>query len=125
MITQSLKVQDYEVWVHLGCTSDEQQFTQPVHFTVEIFFLQNLQAVSTDELKDAVDYVVLTNLMKQVALQKYYHLVEHLCYDVTLKLSDFLKEKGVQGKLSVHLRKIRVPVENLRSGVVFTCETSL
>lgn len=125
MIKQAMKVQDYEVWVHLGCTRDEQEFTQPVHFTVEIDFHQNLKAVNTDELSDAVDYVTLMNLIKQVAHQKFYHLVEHLCYDVTLKLADFLKEKHIQGNLVVHMRKIRVPVENLRNGVVFTCSTSL
>lgn len=125
MIKQSMKVQDFEVWVHLGCTRDEQEFTQPVHFTVAIDFHQSLKAVNSDDLKDTVDYVVITNLIKQVAHQKFYHLVEHLCYDVTLKLADFLKEKHIQGNLAVHMRKIRVPVENLRNGVVFTCETNL
>jgi len=125
VIKQAMKVEDYEVWVHLGCTRDEQEFTQPVHFTVEIDFHQSLKAVNTDQLTDTVDYVVITNLIKQISHQKFYHLVEHLCYDVTLKLADFLKEKHIQGNLVVHMRKIRVPVENLRSGVVFTCSTSL
>lgn len=120
-----MKVQDYEVWVHLGCTSDEQKFTQPVHFTIEIDFHQNLKAVNSDDLEDAIDYVMLMELTKQIGQQKFYHLIEHLCYDVILRLADFLKEKHIQGNLVVHVRKIRVPVENLRNGVVFTCSTSL
>jgi dihydroneopterin aldolase len=125
VIHQNMKVQDYEVWVHLGCTSDEQRFTQPVHFSVEIDFQKPMQAVNTDQLSDAIDYVTLTEIIKEVADHKFYHLVEHLCYDVTVKISDFLKGKLVRGQLKVHMHKIRVPVENLRNGVIFTCSTSL
>ena len=125
MIKQTLKIQDYEVWTRLGCTVEEQKFVQPVHFSVEIEFHKNGDAVNTDRLKDAVDYVVLTKAIKQVAEQKAYHLIEHLCFDISLKLADVLKELWIQGTLKVHVHKIRVPVENLRGGVVFTCETTL
>ena len=121
MIHQFLKMQDYEVWVHLGCTKEEQRFTQPVHFSLDIKFHKNLDAVNTDQLKDAVDYVTLAAHIKEVAEKKPYHLVEHLCYEVTLKLSDFLKGQLIQGELAVHVHKLRVPVENLRNGVIFTC----
>ena len=118
-------MQDFEVWVHLGCTSDEQRFTQPVHFSLDIKFHKNLEAVYTDELKDAIDYVSLADLIKQVAEKKHYHLVEHLCHEVTIRLSSFLTEKLVQGELAVHVHKIRVPVENIRNGVIFTCITTV
>jgi dihydroneopterin aldolase len=125
MINQSMKIQDYEVWVHLGCSLEEQKFTQPVHVTVTLIFHQPLNGMNTDHLSDAVDYVNLTELIKEVSLRKPYNLIEHLCYEVTLKISDFLKTKLVKGQLQIDLRKIRVPVENLRNGVVYTCETTL
>ncbi len=125
MIQQFLKLQDYEVWVHLGCTSEEQKFTQPVHFSIDLRFHKNLEAVNTDDLKDAVDYVTLASIIKAVAEKKKYHLIEHLCYEALLKVADFLKEKLVQGEVAVHVHKLRVPVENLRDGVVFTCTATL
>ncbi len=125
MISQFLKIQDFEVWVHLGCTTDEQRFTQPVLFSLDIDFRKNLEAVNTDRIEDAIDYVALTTIIKQVAEAKSYHLVEHLCYEVTLKISDFLKEKLVQGTVALHVHKLRVPVENLRNGVIFTCTATL
>lgn len=125
MIKQTLKVQDYEVWTHLGCTTEEQKFTQPVNFSVEIHFHKNGDAVNTDKLKDAVDYVIIMKAIKEVAEKKPYHLIEHLCFDVSVSLADVLKALWVQGTLFVHVHKVRVPVENLRGGVVFTCETTL
>ena len=125
MINQHLKMQDFEVWVHLGCTTDEQRFTQPVHFSLDIDFRKNLEAVNTDRIEDAIDYVELAAIVKRVAVAKAYHLVEHLCYEVTLQISDFLKEKLVQGVVAVHVHKLRVPVENLRNGVIFTCTATL
>jgi dihydroneopterin aldolase len=125
MIKQALKIQNYKISVHLGYTLEKQKYTQPVHFSLELRFHQNLDACNTDQLQDAVDYVSLMQIIKQVGQNKPYHLIEHLCYEVLIKISDFLKQKYVHGDLAVHVHKIRVPVENLRNGVVFTCEATL
>lgn len=125
VLKQSLKVQDYEVWVHLGCTKDEQVFTQPVHFTVEIQFEKAVKGFDTDKLSDTIDYVELTALIKSRCMKGPFHLIEHLNEEVFSILYEFLKLKQVKGYVIVQAKKIRVPVENLRSGVVFTCEAEL
>ncbi|MBC7420123.1 MAG: dihydroneopterin aldolase [Bdellovibrio sp.] len=125
ILKQSLKVQDYEVWVHLGCTKDEQTFTQPVHFTVDIQFEKAVKGFDTDRLADTIDYVELTALIKSKSMRGPFHLIEHLNEEVFTILYEFLKLKQVKGKLIVQAKKIRVPVENLRNGVVFTCEAEL
>ncbi|MBC7742847.1 MAG: dihydroneopterin aldolase [Bdellovibrionaceae bacterium] len=124
-IKQTLRIQDYEVWVHLGCTADEQAFTQPVHFTVELHFNQNVLGGQTDQLTDAIDYVELMALIKAQAMKGPFHLIERLNELVFNNLYQFLKLQKVTGTLKVEIKKIRVPVENLRNGVVFKCEATL
>jgi len=125
MFKQSMKIQDYEVWVHLGCSDDEQTFSQPIHVSVELHFDKNVVGLETDQLRDAIDYVEVAEVIKTQAQKKKYHLVEHLCGEVIKHLFQVLKERHVKGFLTVHVKKIRVPVENLRNGVVFTCEAKL
>jgi dihydroneopterin aldolase len=124
-VRQTLKVNDFEVWVHLGCGSEEQKHAQPVHFTLKIDFSKNLNGYQTDSLHDAVDYVRLTEIMKSVAMKKNYQLIEHLNHEVFIALISDIKNKDVQGEIALTIKKIRVPVENLRSGVEFTCQQTL
>lgn len=122
---QTLKIKDFEVWVHLGCAIEEQKHSQPVQFTLNIEFAKNLNGFKTDSLHDAVDYVRLTEIMKTVATVKNYKLIEHLNYEVFTALIADIKTKDVSGEIELTIRKIRVPVENLRSGVEFTCQQTL
>lgn len=122
---QTLKIKDFEVWVHLGCAVEEQKHSQPVEFTLSIEFSKNLAGYKTDSLHDAVDYVRLTEIMKSVASRKNYKLIEHLNYEVFTALMADIKTKDVSGEMTLTIRKIRVPVENLRSGVEFTCQQTL
>ncbi len=125
VIKQKMHIKDFEVWVNLGCSTEEQKFTQPVHISLELNFKKNIQGTETDLLSDAVDYVMLTQIMKTRATQKPFHLIEHLCYEILLKITDHLKKQSIEGDLRLDVKKIRVPVENLRNGVVFSCETTL
>lgn len=125
MFKQSMKVQDYEVWVHLGCLSDEQTHAQPVHVTIDIEFEQNLFGSENDRLEDAVDYVALTEVVKIQAQKKKYHLIEHLCSEISKNIFNKLQNQKIKGLLVVQVKKIRVPVENLRNGVIYKCEIKL
>lgn len=122
---QTLRINQFEVWVHLGCSAEEQKHTQPVHFTLEIKFLKNLPGSQTDLLVDAVDYVELTESMKSVALAKHYRLIEHLNQEVFNALINVLKKKKFTAEIELTIKKIRVPVENLTNGVEFTCQQML
>lgn len=122
---QTLKIKDFEVWVHLGCAIEEQKHSQPVEFTLNIEFSKNLAGYHTDSLHDAVDYVRLTEVMKTVASSKNYKLIEHLNHEVFKALIADIKTKDVSGEIALTIRKVRVPVENLRSGVEFTCQQTL
>lgn len=124
-IKQAMKIQNYEVWVSLGCTKEEQKFTQPVNVSVFIDFIDNLNGCYSDLLTEAVDYVSVTQAIKQIALNKSYHLIEHLCHEIILQLIQDLKKQNIKCRLKVDMQKLRVPVENLKDGVIFSCETIL
>ncbi len=90
-LKQTLRINKFEVWVHLGCSIEERKHTQPVHFTLEIKFLKNLSGSETDQLTDAIDYVELAECIKTVALIKPYHLIEHLNQEIFNALIFILK----------------------------------
>ena len=124
-LKQTLRINKFEVWVHLGCSHEERKHTQPVHFSLEIKFLKNLAGSQTDQLMDAVDYVELTECMKTVALVKPYHLIEHLNQEIFNALIFILKKKNIAAEIQLTIKKNRVPLENLIDGVEFTCQQIL
>lgn len=121
----SIHIQDYEVWVSLGCAKEEQTYSQPVHFNLSLEYDELVKGAVTDDLQDATDYVAITDIMKKVGQSKPYHLIEHLNEMVLAGVTQYLKSKYFKGHIKLSIKKIRVPVENLRNGVVFTCATRL
>ncbi len=122
---QTLKINNFEVWVNLGCAVDEQVNLQPVHFSLEIKFLKNLSGFCTDKLTDVIDYVTLTEIIKQTATSKSFHLIEHMNYLVFEKLIYSLKQQQTFADVILTIRKLQVPVESLKDGVEFTCQQIL
>jgi|GEM_PF-6215454 len=136
-LRQKLQIQDFEVWVHLGCDAEEQKYLQPVHYNFEISYETSyespLLACQTDKLNDAIDYVKITSILKKISLEKKYNLIEHLNQQVfngvlrylMENLAEQIKLKNLQAEIKLTVKKIRVPIENLRNGVVFSCEAKL
>lgn len=122
---QKMVIQDFEVWVRLGCDEEEKKFTQPVHYNLEIHFEDSVLGSQTDKLDDAVDYVKITSILKMISTEKVFSLVEHLNYQAFTGIAEYLKSKNVRAEVKLSTKKIRVPVDNLRNGVVFSCETKL
>jgi dihydroneopterin aldolase len=120
-----MKVNDYEVWVSLGCSKEEQSFKQPVLFNLEIEFHSPVQGEITDQLSDAIDYVAVTDLLKLSAESKSYQLIESMCYEATEKLTYYFKQRQVVGLFKLSVLKLRPPVPHLNSGVSWTCQRHL
>lgn len=125
VVQQSLRLLEYEVPIHLGCSAEEQKYLQPVRFNLEIDFANTVKGSLTDNLEEAVDYLALTEIIKNVSKKKPYHLIEHLNYQVFEALTGFLHRKSVKGKLTLSVRKVQVPIENLKDGAVFICSEQL
>ena len=122
---QTLKINNFEVWVHLGCLVEEQKHLQPVHFTFEINYSTNLRGHQSDHIEDATDYVQLTEIIKNQAQKKNYKLIEHLNHEVFSALVQHFKKHNILAEVKLTIRKLRVPVENLRNGVEFSCQLNL
>lgn len=120
-----MKVCDYQVWVSLGCSKEEQQTRQPVLFNIEIHFANKVLGEKTDRLEDAIDYVQLTEIIQKTAQLKSYSLIENMCFEVMTALALSLKKKNVSGELQVDLLKIRAPIKNLKTGVNWSCRQIL
>lgn len=119
-----MKIKNYEAWVSLGCSKEEQSLTQPVVFNVQITFDQSVVAEVSDKLTDSLDYVALTDVIRATAESKSYSMIEHLCFNVTTALKQKINHK-YQGTLVVAAQKVRAPVKNLHDGVEWTCKIAL
>ncbi|MCC2677499.1 MAG: hypothetical protein K0R29_75 [Pseudobdellovibrio sp.] len=122
---QTLRLQDYEVSLHLGCSAEEQKYLQPVRFNLEIDFAEAVQGAVTDKLEHAIDYSKLAETIKNVSKAKPYHLIEHLNLQVFESLTKYLRSQSVKGKVTLSVRKLQVPIENLKNGAVFICSEQL
>jgi FolB domain-containing protein len=120
-----MQIHDYEAWVSLGCSAEEQSLKQPVQFNIQLEFTTKIRGETTDQLADAVDYVMLTDILKQSAESKSYHLIESMCNDVTDKIFVYLSSKKIKGHLNIRLLKLRAPVPHLKTGVSWTCQRQL
>ena len=120
-----MTIQDFEVWVHLGCSSEEQKYMQPVHYNFEINFANPVLGCRSDQLEDAVDYIKIANILKTISTEKNFRLIEHLNHQAFNAVLEYLKSKNLKAEVKLSVKKIRVPIENLRNGVVFSCEAEL
>ena len=125
VVKHQLLIQDYEVMVHLGCTAEEQKYLQPVRFNFEIEYQQELQGCSTDKLADVTDYVALTTIMKNRATQKNFNLIEHMGYEVFKSLVEYLQKQSLKARVKISAKKVNVPIENLKNGVIYSCSHEL
>lgn len=124
-MTQKMKIRNYEVWVSLGCSGEEQSLTQPVHFNLTIDFNHAVKGCVTDHIQDAIDYFALTEIIKNVSQEKSFHLIEHLCFMVHQHIDTFLKKCKVNGRFTTEAIKLRPPVQSLQNGVEFSCSSEL
>lgn len=122
---QMMKIQDFEVEVRLGCDQEEQKHTQPVHFNLEINFENLILGSQTDNLDDTIDYVKIMSILKMISTEKAFNLIEHLNYQVFSGVVEYLKSRNIKAEVKLSVKKIKVPVENLRNGVVFLCVAKL
>lgn len=114
-------VENFEAFVSLGCSQEEQSSPQPVHISVILTFSIKVKAEQTDQLQDAIDYVLICEKLNQTAIKKSYHLIEHMAFECMESLRPLLLK--FSGSLQVTVKKLRAPVTQLQGGVSWTCQT--
>lgn len=113
-------VENFEAYVSLGCSKEEQSFPQPVHISVRLLFSKTIAGEQTDQLQDAIDYVAICDVLNRTATQKSYQLIESMAFECMEALTPLLNHYS--GQLNVTVKKLRVPVKQLQGGVSWTCQ---
>jgi FolB domain-containing protein len=73
-----LKIEGLRQPVRLGCTDQERAYTQLVNIDVEVT-LDTEKCISTDELKDTVDYLDIAAAIERVSKETEWKLLERMC----------------------------------------------
>lgn len=111
-----LKLNQFQVPVHLGCLEDERQKPQFVSFWITVRFPNLPQGAHSDQLEDTVCYTMFCDTIREITATKHFHLVEHLGHQVYLALRKQIDERIGLGVLTL---KEKVPVENVLGGASF------
>ena len=97
-------IRDLEFDISVGDEPEEREAPQPI--CLELDLHADFSAVNkSDTLKDTVDYIAITNHLKEIALSKHYDMLEHLAFK--LIESTFQTFKAItQIRLAVHKPKM-------------------
>lgn len=114
-----LKIHDLRLLVHLGCTESEQAVPQEVSFSIKIYFPSPPKGQFTDQLKDTVCYAQVCQLIQEQVHHQSFHLIESLSHQVLKALNNKFPSCPIQ----LDTWKVKPPVEWLKGGVTYTCET--
>jgi len=114
-----MTVRDLEIWVRLGCSTEERAVPQPVAISARISFACAPRACESDRLEDTVCYAQLATTLGRRAAQRPYQTVESLTFALVEAMRSAIPA-GVRFALEV--TKLRVPVAGLRGGVSFRLE---
>jgi dihydroneopterin aldolase len=112
----SLRINDLRVMVRLGCTAGERAQPQEVRVSVKLAFAKIPKALSTDRLKDAVDYSDICASIKSICTGREFEMVEFLGAEILKEIS---KEVPPGTKIYIRVHKVRPPIEDLLGGVLF------
>ena len=112
----TLKILDFQIWVHLGCMPEEQKVPQEVRVSVEIEFNSRPLACQTDSLSDTICYAALSDAIQQACKGVYFKTIEKLGWDCLEALQETTRS-GKSVFLKVH--KMKPPIDHLLGGSVF------
>ena len=116
-IPARMRVNNFSVQTHLGCTEKERADTQEVLLSAYMQFKEPLLGEKTDDLKQTVCYAEICAELKSVAQNGEYQLVEKLARDCVQRL----KQKYPTALVQMSAHKLHPPVQGLTGGVEYTC----
>ena len=112
----TLRFEDLEIRVRLGCGAEERRTPQEVRVAVTIRFDAPPGACRSDDLYDTVCYAELASALRARGAAREYRLIERLAADL-LEVVRGLAPPSARLALEVH--KVRPPVAALAGGVRF------
>jgi dihydroneopterin aldolase len=119
-----LQLSALELRIRLGCSKEEQSLPQVVLVDIDLNFPKPPLACQSDDLQETVCYAKLATRIERVAMEKAYHLIEHLAWRIFESLREELSShRGLQ--LSLRVRKKNLPISLRTDGAIYTIEDTL
>ncbi len=109
-----LRVNDYRLAVHLGCTEGERRELQEILVSLRLEYPQPPPVCASDRLEDAHCYGAICESLALFVRGRSFHTIEHLATELHRLVTEGLPRDVVLG---LSLQK-KPPVEGLR-GVAF------
>ena len=114
----SLRLEDLQLAVRLGCTEKERACPQEVRIAVELRFPSAPVALSSDRLEDTVCYAKISDAIIKHCESREYLLIEKMAADIYLLTREF---SGSEIGIGITVHKVRPPVSRLKGGTFFRC----
>lgn len=121
MKESKLRINDFRLWLHLGCSKEERFHPQAVSIDVEIIFQDELIATKNDNLKEVFCYKNCVEMIQKNLQNLSFNLIEHLSYKIYEIVQNLLIEKNYKKfDLKVIVTKLSPPIPNLYGSVSFS-----
>ena len=115
---RNLEILDIPVFMSLGCSASEQAQPQKVLISLKLNYEAYKTSETSDNIEDALCYASLAEMVEKICHEKSYHLIEHSCKQVYLRL----KERYPNILFSVRFHKVAPPHRLLQGGTVYTLQ---
>uniref|UniRef100_A0A3B0IZS6 dihydroneopterin aldolase n=1 Tax=Wolbachia endosymbiont of Aleurodicus dispersus TaxID=1288877 RepID=A0A3B0IZS6_9RICK len=121
MVACNLLISDLRLWVHLGCSVEENFSPQLVSIDVDFTFKSPPSGLTTDQLKDTICYLEVVQNIQSLVQGKQFNLIEHLTHEIYRAINNLLlRKKHIISSVRVTTHKIAPPVPGVHGGVFFT-----
>lgn len=112
-----LSIDQLEFDVHLGWPEEERRLPQPVSIDLKLQFKDLPSGCKSDLLEGTQCYSQMADRIREVCAAQEYKLIEHLTWKI---YSALRTEIPSQVSLWVALKKVKVPIQELRGGATFS-----
>jgi dihydroneopterin aldolase len=113
-----LKINDFRVEVYLGVGDEERSELQWVSINMVFRFKDAPLACATDSVNESIDYFKLCELVRECITHKAFKTIEHMAREAFAAIEVDLAAR-FPGELTLSLRKLKPPIENLKGGSEF------
>jgi 7,8-dihydroneopterin aldolase/epimerase/oxygenase len=114
----TLRLEEIELYVHLGWPENERAEKQLVQVTIELWFNAPPLACHSDLLQDTVCYSTLIHLLQEKINTQSFHLLEHLSATIYAYIKHYLATLLLSAKVKIAVTK-HPKIVGLNGPVIF------
>jgi dihydroneopterin aldolase len=125
--TAVLKVQEFSLFVHLGCSAEERRSLQEIRISFEFRFSKLPEACFTDEIEGTICYGSVSENLRAFYSSAEFNTIERLAlggYEILAKTAAEIATKtSTAPSFKIRVHKLKPPVDSLLGGAVFEIES--